>query len=795
MLKILQIRKTQDFYLYQTKNQENLTVITPNPQMADLVRAQFSSFGAEVDSVTISKFIKDELNQLQIDDILENYRGKSELTLLLGAIWKKIGREPSNTKFNKAFNLLTEFRSFSLSDQVLETVLDHYDEELKESVLWLHRFLEQLEIVDEHKSYFLLSERLRSSEVPVDYPRERNLVFYGFDFLSASQVDLFKSLALRNDVSIPIYKTVFEKSQGFDWINWFDEHNREIIDISKEFESINNIQASYYPRGYLAKALKQLKTDDLNLMLGTKDFTREYLQEIPLSGFSTKVAVDIFQDEFEQCSHGLSQLIDGKEHSTDKVREFIQQQIQTVLKQKNYRLLKCYFIILNKINEWESLSDTNNNLGQFDLDIISKSASLDLPRTNLTSLSPGLEKSIKCLKNLDEFKDTQIVMILSSNYLGLSASGSSYTENVEKYLASIGPVKRSEFELNVLRSKLKEFFSDNKVSLLIEEGFIDQEAVWSDLLAGIELIQEPFNLNFNQDHFHYQPSLVEIDLKSVSASKLQKYLDCPAKYFHQYGLKNSPMVMLSTELNVMELGQLEHKVIEKYFEKYNEFDEKAHTDIVNNFLYLWLKEKVISQHIRDEYYIEVKSYTQKIIQVIAQMKRELALEHHFEYDFSEQRDDLKYIGSIDCFLSGAGGKRKIILDFKRSNSIFTSYKSILEYDQIQLWFYLKRLLNKGLIDPTDEIAIGYIDLSNFDNSTLFVNDQDLAKDLKAQYGFKKISLFDDLITQIDDYSHLEDKTVEKMKNDKNFSPLPREEKNCQYCSIRNICSKEAYGHA
>ena len=75
-----------------------------------------------------------------------------------------------------------------------------------------------MEIVDEHKSYFLLSEKLRSSNVPVDYPTERNLVFYGFDFLSASQVDLFKSLALRDDVHIPIYKTVFEKDNNISLI-------------------------------------------------------------------------------------------------------------------------------------------------------------------------------------------------------------------------------------------------------------------------------------------------------------------------------------------------------------------------------------------------------------------------------------------------------------------------------------------------------------------------------------------------------------------------------------------------
>lgn len=790
MLKILQIEKTQDFYHYQCDNQENLTIITPNPQLADLVRSQFSVRGAQVDCITISKFIRDELNQLNIDEILDNYRGKSELTLLLGAIWKKIGREPNHTKFNKAFNLLTEFRSFSLSDQVLETVLDHYDSELKESVLWLHRFLEQMEIVDEHKSYFLLSEKLRSSNVPVDYPSDRNLVFSGFDFLSASQVDLFKSLGLRDNVYIPIYRDVYEKSQNSDWINWFDEHNLELIDISNKSISNSEIQCQNFPKGYLAKALSELSVLDFDLILGVKDLTREYVQEIPLVGFSSKVSVNIFSDDFEHCSNRLDVLLDGNEISTGKLREFIQQEIQLLIRIKNFRSLKCYFTILNKVNEWESLSDENNVLSHFDLDIIKKSASLDLPRTNLATLNPLAQRKIKCLKDLDEFKNSKITMILSSNYLGLKASGSAYTENVEKYLSSIGPVKRAEFEMNILRSRLKEFMADNKVSLLVEDGYIEHETVWSDLLSELKLVKEPLKLNFEQEKFSYITDEKSLELKSISASKLQKYMDCPRKYYQQYALNQTPKVFLPSELNVMELGQLQHKVIEKYFEHSSVYEEEAHEKIVRAYLSRWMKDKDILEHVREEYFIETKSYTQKTIQVISQMKKGLSLDHQFEYEFTESIEGIRYNGSVDCFLSGANGKRKIILDFKRSNSVFLSYKSILEYEQVQLWFYLKRLLHEKLIDKDDEIAIGYIDLSKFENSTLFTNDEGLAHELKSNYEFQKISLFKDFPSQLDEYSVLEEQAVTKMQQDRDFHPSPSGEKACNYCSIKNICSKE-----
>ena len=178
MLNIVLIHKTNDFFdaLISEKILVG-TIVTPNPKIADGVRKRLPSQGA-VDAITISKFIKNELTALGDQEVLERYKGKSELILILGAIWKKIGRN-NIVDFKRAFNLLTEFRSFSISDQVLETVLEHYDEELRSGVLWLHRFLAQLELIDEHQSYFYLSEKLRAGDLLPSYETQRNIVFYG----------------------------------------------------------------------------------------------------------------------------------------------------------------------------------------------------------------------------------------------------------------------------------------------------------------------------------------------------------------------------------------------------------------------------------------------------------------------------------------------------------------------------------------------------------------------------------------------------------------------------------------
>lgn len=794
MLKILQIEKTNDFFQYQAKNINSLSVITPNPQVADLVRKQFSLYDLDVETLTISKFIKDELNHLEIDEILENYKGKSELTLLLGAIWKKIGKEPNITKFEKAFNLLTEFRSFSLSDQVLETVLDEYDSELKESVLWFHRFLNELEIVDEHKSYFLLSEKLRTADINPSYPQDRQIIFYGFDYLAASQIDLLKSLALRNDVIIPIYKEAYAKAQGMDWIKWFDEHNLELIDIASEKANKPNLNYSTYPKGYLAKFLKQNSQEIRNILLGTNDFSREYLQEIPLTGLKSKTSVNLFEEDYSACRFQLENYVNHTDKTVEDLRDYLQQLIKESVEKANYRQMKSYSLILNKLNLWESLSDSNKTVNSFDLSIIMDSSELDLPRTNLATLQAGDKGSIKNLKSIDELKGTSVWLVLNEQYLSISSSGSKFTENVEKYLASIGPIRRAEFELNVLKAKLKELALENELFLLVQEGMLEHDTGWSDLLESFQLNQYLKPLDFNQSNFNAAVKVHPVSLDNLSASKLQKYLDCPQLYFQQYGLKQSPIIDLPSELSVLDLGQLQHKVIEKYFDKSSAYIEDQHIELIQFYLNHWCEGKKLNPYKKQEYFIEIYSYTRKTIELLCELKEKLAFEHKFELDFSIEKEDLLLRGSVDCFLHNSQTSTKIVLDFKRSNSVFMSYKTILEYEQIQLWFYLMRLKEKGLLELSDRLAVGYIDLSNQENSMLFVNDEQLAAELKT-FGFKKISTFENLEEQVGTYDVLENETIGKMKKEISFLPHPRSDKACHFCGIKNICPKESHGNS
>ncbi|MBT4792318.1 MAG: hypothetical protein HON90_12170, partial [Halobacteriovoraceae bacterium] len=328
MLKLALIGKTQDFFSHYAEEVDtnDFIVITPNPAIADLARNRFMSLGKSVNSLTISKFIQEQLQVLVSPDLLDNYKGKSELLFLLGAIWQKANLGKDFIAFKRAFNLLTEFRSFSVADNVLETVLENYDPDIAKNVLWLQRFLNQLELIDEHGSYFLLSERLRTGDLPPDYVVDRKLVFYGFDFLTASQVDLLKSFALRDEVIVPFYQEVYEKTMNLDWIRWFDDHNleKENVGVKQDFEKKCDLHT--FSKNYLGKQLKSYFNEEQHdgFVLGTKRLSSEHLQEIPFGKLKYKIPVNLFDEPYSEVLSDFTELVKHKKIENNKVRVFLQ---------------------------------------------------------------------------------------------------------------------------------------------------------------------------------------------------------------------------------------------------------------------------------------------------------------------------------------------------------------------------------------------------------------------------------------------------------------------------------------
>lgn len=787
MLKIPLITKSQEFFNFVEEfiASDKTVVVCPNPGIADSVRNRFDSMGKSANCLTISKFIREELNELIDESALENYRGKSELLLILGAVWKKLGKENSYTDFKKAFNLLTEFRSFSVSESVLETVLENYEEDLSHGVLWLNRFIDQLGLVDEHGSYFMLSETLREGDIDPAKEFDRHIIFYGFDHLTGSQVDLLKSFALRDDVYIPFYKSAYSKSIGTDWIKWFDDHNLEVFDcFNNETKGETSANLIRFSKGYLKEYLN-LDHTFTDVILGAKNLTREDIQEIDDEKMKYKTSVDMFSECFKELEMKLENFINAMKPTQD-VNEFLKNEALMAAETQNFRYLKVCSIFLAKLKEWTDLSSDIDGIEYFDFQVFMEATLLDLPRINFASVEKKFETTLRSFREIEDVKNKEVCFCLSSSYSSLTGGSSNYSENVEKYLGSIGPIRRGELEKEIIKSKLKEFVEDNQVTFIIENNLIEHNPNLNALFSLIEFNE--LDKNFNKKPREIKT--VELDftdykVSSLSASKLQQYYDCPRKFALNYIEKISPRYELPGKLSVLDLGRVEHLVIESYFKMRNDWDETAFIQLVEKICQTVTNEdKAISQ----ENFVEILAYTKKTIILLVEMKENLFFDYSFEKPFSLKEFETKLNGSIDLFATREN--RRVILDFKRSNSSFTSIKMVKEFEQIQLWFYLMRLINDAKIDlNTDEVCIGYIDLSNIENSTFFTNSKELGSDLKKLNEISKVQVMEDFEDHVLEFKEFESKLIEKLKQDKNFIPEPKNQKACMFCSIAEICPK------
>ena len=785
MLKLDLIDRTQDFFdmIANLEHLQKIIVVTPNPQVADLVRTRFDNVGLSVESLTISKFIKNELNQLIEPEQIENFKGKSELMLVLGAIWKKINPKGDFISFKKAFNLLTEFRSFSISTDVLETVLENYNKELREQVLWMQRFLEQLDIIDEHKSYYLLSEALRESYLPPEYEHEQFLIFYGFDFLTGLQVDLLKAYALRSEVHIPFYKSAYENSLHLDWINWFDTNNLSIEDLSSEEKEQCSLHKVVFPKNHLSLYIEKSYQSGMDVLIGSKKISREILQEIPLNKLRYKVATDTFEEAFAESVLRLDQLI-FENIETQSLLESIESLAKEYVQNKNMLTLKCIMIFMNKILEWNDLSSENNTFGLFDYEVIKESVALDIPRINITSLNKGDVTNLYSISEIEKIKQKKLLFCLSSSFDSMNSNGPVYSENVEKYLSSIGPLRRSELELGVLTAKIEEMIIDNEVVFLVENDLIEHQTYLHKIFKKVEMktFENLVEVAFDKEYLETMTSAATIN--AISASRLQKYIDCPKLYYLNYEMKLNPEIKLKAELSPLELGQIEHKVIELYLTGNKIYDKEKHQKLIQEVLGPYLKGKEID--LIDEYLIEIENYSLNAISFLLNIfSKQGQFKVDFEYSF-RVGDPVAFNGSIDCLIRTTDAT--YIIDFKRSNRIFTSYGAIENFEQIQLWFYCSNLKKLNEI-KSENIVIGYIDLSDLENSMFITSSSEFAKEIKSNFGVGKVKGAKDFDELFSEYEDLQAEKLNELLLDKLFLPKPKDSNVCNYCLASKICSR------
>lgn len=800
--------KIYDFSFLKSEKPGDLVFVAPSPVLADTYRAKIQKYNpdANVSVVTISKFIGDMLKEfMDPDEVKDKKKGKTKLLMFLSTIWKIKFPGQSYELFTRAYNLLTDFRSISQSGVILESVLEEYDPVIRDSVLFFYSTMESMEIIDEHKAYYLLAEWVRGQETD----ETKNIIFYGFNFYSGSQIDLLKALSIRNDVYLPINGKVYDNAQPSDWIKWLESD--EVLEIDKAATEKIDVEVYPFPKKhlslYLNEYLKENKSCDV--YIAERNSAVTHFSEIPLKQKGFKSNVDVYEDLINSL-----QLNFEEEYFTDssslvevsELRAFLKRMFKEKfflnkldMNLQDFRLLKVLSLFEKYLQEWTELSEVNTSLSFFDQNIMFECVKLDAPRNSFIpiGLSENSVFDLSSIENYEEGRD--VILTFKGEYSPLKSNLPGQTHKVEQMLTSIGPQRRSELEFNILREKIVEFLRHTNAKIFIETKLQDHDLSINGIFKEINAVKKEVKLPKSEIAQPYNALYVqdkEPFFDHISYSRLNTYFNCPKRYYLQYISKVFPDIILDSKVQLNDLGTLEHAIIEDYYKKYDRYSEENHLDFCKKFLAQYVKEKGKDLS-STEYKIilnELINYSRGGVIFVDQLiEKYPKLDYKIEKEIDSEQDGIKKTGSIDFF---AHDKNiNVLVDFKRGGGSIPSGAAMKRLEKFQVWFYKNFLIQEKLWSEGSPFIIGYLCLSNPEKSLLLTNDENLI-DYFATSDFPlKLTVFDEQYTEaFEKYPDFEKELIKKVNDEKEFPIEPYDGNSCFYCHVANICPKQEVKH-
>lgn len=779
-------------YLYQNSTEiynldllqnkeEKVVVICPHPMAADSLRSKMSD-PSRAEVITISKFSSDLLGRIDEEIILKR---KADLLGQLATIWKKKLSDYAADSFFDSFNLFTELRGYTLDFEMIKEVLPFYDEAIQNSLPIYWMYFEQLGIVDEHKANEILSHHLK---IGIEDEVETTYLFWGFNHINSGQVDLIDSLSIRNKVIIPFSKEVFKQTRNGDWIRWFkaDELSEEVLDFHKDVKSY------FFPKKRLAQKLKDvLELEEIEqILLAEKKISLDSCLEVSVLPTQFRTTADLFSAYTKRVVNEVEKFVGEGVQSVDLVNELntkISNELKKDITEKNFRLLKVYSSILKVIEGYRELSDDNEFIKFYDVQVIREIISLNLPRDYFAPIT-DTDKTINLLglNELESSEDVHTLLVLTDSYQGVKKGGSKYQEDIMKFLSSLGPIQRPELEFLIVREKFRELLVQGNMTFCVQEGFVEADRSWSEFFRGVNFLREEINNSKSVEVKNVLDTEGRVFDKKVSASKLQTYIDCPKKFFYTYLERKEIDASNSRDLRPNEIGSLEHEVIEKYFEKTKIWNELLLRETVSEVYREFVSEnrKALGKLKEKISLYEIYNYSENGVKYILNILETMpGCTVSFE-DYLADKDFVS--GRVDCIIRFED--KFIILDFKRSGFSIPNKSEIEKFSKIQLPFYLKHF--GGEIQ--DVLFWGFVNLSDTDESLLIHGGHDLGLDFMERAGLSKKSRkssFDDMSSWFSDYCEFEDEVIEELKNESLWRANPSKDDVCTFCSVSNLCSR------
>lgn len=779
-----------DFWISQNKQ---TVVVCPSPSDADRARSalakdeRFSS----IDVITISKFIS---NQFVLLEEPPKISRKSDLLLSLSIFWKTIFPDYNYQRFIQSFTLLTELRGTSLELETVEEILDHYHPQVRDGVKVLWTSMINADLNDEHSSYSLLARAYRETPSPFEFAEEQKIIFHGFGHLSGIQVDLLKSIAIRQEVIIPYRRSLYQKRYQTDWISWIST-DELVVEDEMEFSLV--LKTIRFPKNRMAESLSKIKLQNVDVVLGTaRPALRDFL-EIPFDGMYFKTPIDLLGDLFTKFEAKIRTLFgENKEQiiQTKTVLESIAGFQQECLSKSDFRGIKALNLLKEIIGQWLELASSNESMSIFDWEVLRNCTHLNAPRI-YQAPHLGLEarkgKILSFTDAVDIKNDEDVIVCVNSSHSSFKLAASEYSQDVAALLSSLGPRRRAELDFLKAREDFREALKRTRVKLFIEEGLVEHDLGWAEMFKGItfdSIIQEHGTSKVRKDLLSNLPKLKTPIKLPISPSRLQNYIDCPRKYYYQFIEKVNEKAIKQSVLEPRFLGEIEHSVVEKFLKNEVKWNSELHQKLCKIELESMLLKHQIQLE-RSDYLsalLEVKIYSKNGITFLMALK---GLLPDAVFIFEEKYKDGDYAGRVDLIVQTPLGIG--VLDFKRSGASIPNKNEHESFEKIQLWNYLRHIKQGKM----EYLFWGYLCLRDLSESLIYSAWNELSSS-----SFENLQL-DLKINQVEEekmkqdlleYSDIENNSFESLKNDNSWLAQPLTKKTCTFCDVSNLCTRGLY---
>ena len=82
----------------------------------------------------------------------------------------------------------------------------------KKPLFFLWTYIDNLEVIDEQKSYSLIRDFYEDSKIKAE-----SYLFFGFGHYNAIQLEMLQEISKENDVIIPLHENIFSSLKRSDW--------------------------------------------------------------------------------------------------------------------------------------------------------------------------------------------------------------------------------------------------------------------------------------------------------------------------------------------------------------------------------------------------------------------------------------------------------------------------------------------------------------------------------------------------------------------------------------------------